>query len=47
MNIYGLIIMAIVMIPNVIFAMKEKNFESKYNNKTVEIIEQSNVLLLI
>ena len=40
MNIYGLIIMAIVMIPNVIFAIKEKNFESKYYNKVVEIIEQ-------
>ena len=40
MNIYGLIIMAIVMIPNVIFAIKEKNFESKYHNKVVEIIEQ-------
>ena len=40
MNIYGLIIMAIVMIPNVIFAIKEKNFESKYHNKAVEIIEQ-------
>jgi len=40
MNIYGLIIMAIVMIPNVIFAIKEKNFESKYHNKAIEIIEQ-------
>lgn len=40
MNTYGLIIMAIVMIPNVIFAIKEKNFESKYHNKAVEIIEQ-------
>ena len=40
MNIYGLIIMAIIMIPNVIFAIKEKNFESKYHNKAVEVIEQ-------
>ena len=40
MNIYGLIIMAIVLIPNIIFAIKEKNFESKYYNKVVEIIEQ-------
>ena len=32
--------MAIVMIPNVIFAIKEKNFESKYHNKAIEIIEQ-------
>jgi hypothetical protein len=28
------------MIPNVIFAIKEKNFKSKYHNKAVEIIEQ-------
>jgi hypothetical protein len=51
MNIYGLIIMAIVMIPNVIFAIKEKNFESKYHNKAVEIIEQigrfSSMVLMI
>lgn len=40
MNIYGLIIMVIVMIPNIIFAIKDKNFESKYHNKVVEIIEQ-------
>ncbi|MCC3866642.1 hypothetical protein [Terrisporobacter mayombei] len=40
LNIYGLIAMIIIMIPNVIFAMKEKNFESKYNNKVVELIEQ-------
>jgi hypothetical protein len=40
MNIYGLIIMIIVMIPNIIFAIKEKNFESKYHNKVVEIAEQ-------
>lgn len=40
MNVYGLIIMAIVMIPNIIFAIKEKNFESKYHDKAVEIIEQ-------
>ena len=40
LNIYGLIIMMIIMIPNIVFAMKEKKFESKYNNKAVEIIEQ-------
>jgi hypothetical protein len=40
MDIYSLIIMAIVMIPNVLFAIKVKNFESKYHNKAVEIIEQ-------
>lgn len=40
MNTYGLIIIVIVMIPNIIFAIKEKNFENKYNNKIVEIIVQ-------
>ncbi|EKQ54712.1 MULTISPECIES: hypothetical protein [unclassified Clostridium] len=40
MNNYGVIIMVIVMIPNIIFAIKEKNFENKYHNKVVEIIEQ-------
>ncbi|MGL4876007.1 MAG: hypothetical protein ACRC30_15320 [Clostridium sp.] len=40
LNVYGLIIMIVIMIPNIIFAIKEQNFESKYNNKIVEIIEQ-------
>lgn len=40
MDIYGLMIITIVMIPNFIFAIKVKNFESKYKNKVVEIIEQ-------
>ena len=40
LNRYGLIIMMVIMIPNIIFSMKEKSFESKYNNKLVEIIEQ-------
>ncbi|MGL5151104.1 MAG: hypothetical protein ACRC7N_11090 [Clostridium sp.] len=40
LNAYGLIIMIVIMIPNIIFAKKEQNFESKYNNKIVEIVEQ-------
>ncbi|TGY44587.1 hypothetical protein E5347_04635 [Clostridium sartagoforme] len=40
MNIHGLVIMIIIMIPNIVFAMREKNFESKYNNKLIEVIEQ-------
>ncbi|WP_243109719.1 hypothetical protein [Clostridium sartagoforme] len=39
-NIHGLVIMIIIMIPNIVFAMREKNFESKYNNKLIEVIEQ-------
>ena len=32
--------MIIIMIPNIIYVMKETNFENKYSNKAVEIIEQ-------
>ena len=40
-NIYGFIFVAIIMIPNVIFAIKCKDgFENKWNNKLVETIEQ-------
>lgn len=40
-NIYGLIIMAMIMIPNIIFAIKCKDgFINKFNNKTIEILEQ-------
>ncbi|MCI5746038.1 MAG: hypothetical protein MR270_07145 [Erysipelotrichaceae bacterium] len=40
-NIYGFIFICIIMIPNVIFAIKCKDgFENKCNNKFVEIIEQ-------
>ena len=39
-NYYGLIVMAIVMIPNIVYAVKVKNFANAYKNKTVEILEQ-------
>ena len=39
-NYYGLIVMAIVMIPNIVYAVKVKNFANAYENKTVEILEQ-------
>ena len=40
-NYYGLIIIAIIMIPNIIFAIKHKEgFANKYQNKAVEIMEQ-------
>lgn len=40
-NIYGLVFMAVIMIPNIIFAIKCKDgFENKWNNKLVESIEQ-------
>ena len=40
-NFYGLIFIAVIMIPNIIFAMKHKNgFVNKYKNKAVETLEQ-------
>ena len=40
-NYYGLIIIAIIMIPNIIFAIKHKGgFANSFKNKAVEIIEQ-------
>lgn len=41
LNIFGLIMMAVIMIPNILFAMKCKDgFENKWNNKFVETVEQ-------
>jgi len=40
-NYYGLAIIAIIMIPNIIYAIKCKDgFENLYKNKVVEILEQ-------
>ena len=40
-NIYGLIIMAMIMIPNIIFAIKCKDgFINKFNNKTKGVIKE-------
>ncbi|MEG1547586.1 MAG: hypothetical protein RR527_02480 [Clostridia bacterium] len=40
-NIYGLIFIIIFMIPNIIFAMKNKDgFDNLWHNKVVEILEQ-------
>lgn len=39
-NMYGLFIMVIIMIPNIIFGIKNKNYESEYRNNMIEIIEQ-------
>lgn len=41
-NFYGLVFVAVILIPNIIFAMKCKDgFENKWNNKAVEAIEQA------
>lgn len=40
-NIYGLIFIAAIMIPNIIFAIKCKDgFNNKWNNKKLEVVEQ-------
>lgn len=40
-NIYGLIIMAVIMIPNIVYAVKCKDsFQNKFENKTLELFEQ-------
>lgn len=40
-NIYGFIIIAVIMIPNIVFAIKNKNgFENLQNNKITETLEQ-------
>ena len=40
-NIYGLIFIIVIMIPNIIFAIKCKDgFNNKFNNKIIEMLEQ-------
>ena len=39
-NVYGLAFMAVIMIPNVIFAIKGKAGDGKWKNKAVEVAEQ-------
>lgn len=41
-NVFGLIFIVVIMIPNVVFAIKRKDgFDNKWNNKFVEFIEQA------
>lgn len=41
LNYYGLIFIAIIMIPNIVFAIKNKDgFQNNRNNKSIEILEQ-------
>ena len=40
-NVFGLLFIAAIMIPNIIFAVKHKDaFENRNQNKAIEIIEQ-------
>ena len=41
LNVFGLVMAAVIMIPNILFAMKCKGgFVNKWNNKSVETVEQ-------
>ena len=41
LNVFGLFFIIIIMIPNIIFAIRYKDsFENKYSNKIIEAIEQ-------
>ena len=41
LNVFGLVMVAVIMIPNILFAMKCKDgFVNKWNNKLVETVEQ-------
>ena len=40
-SVFGLVCMAVIMIPNIVYAIKCRDgFENKYRNKTAEIVEQ-------
>ena len=42
LNVFGLAVMAVVMIPNIVFALKCKDgFENKWSNRFVETMEQA------
>ena len=42
LNVFGLIFMVFILIPNIIFAIKCKDgFDNKWNNKYVEVMEQA------
>ena len=41
LNVFGLVMVAVIMIPHILFAMKCKDgFVNKWNNKSVETVEQ-------
>ena len=40
-NVFGLIFIVVIMIPNIVFAIRCKDeFDNKWNNKYIEIMEQ-------
>ena len=40
-NVFGLVFIVVIMIPNIVFAVRCKDdFDNKWNNKVIEMIEQ-------
>ena len=40
-NIFGLVFIVVIMIPNIVFAIKHKeDFEHRWNNKAIDMLEQ-------
>jgi len=40
-NFVGLVFIVIIMIPNIVYAIKSKDgFQNKWNNKLIEVMEQ-------
>ena len=40
-NLFGLVFMAVIMVPNIIFAIRKKEgFENIYHNKALETVEE-------
>ena len=40
-NVFGLVFIVVIMIPNIVFAVRCKDgFENRWNNKAIEIVEQ-------
>ena len=41
-NVFGLIFISVIMIPNIVFSIKCKDgFSGKWHNKCIEVIEQA------
>ena len=41
LNVYGLLMIAVIMVPNILFALKCKDgFENHFTNRWVEVLEQ-------
>lgn len=40
LNIFGLILVVLLLVPNIIYAVKEKNQENKCTNKLMNLVEQ-------